>query len=262
VTRFTDAIVRPPGHTFADGLTSAPLGTPSVPLALNQHAAYVEALERCGLRITLLDAEPAFPDSTFVEDTAVIAGPRAVLTRPGAPSRLGEAAAMRDTLAGFFPEYDAIVEPGTLDGGDVCETEERVYIGLSARTNRSGAEQLAAFLAKSGVASSLVDMSGMRGILHLKSGMSYLGDGTFVVIDELLPRLELNGERVLRVRPGEEYGANCVRVNDAVLMAAGYGDLERRVRECGLTPLVLDVSEFRKMDGGLSCLSLRFRTGV
>jgi dimethylargininase len=258
VTRFKEAIVRPPGRTFAGGLASVPLGTPSLPLALEQHAAYVAALERCGLKVTTLDADDAFPDSTFVEDTAVIVGSNAMLTRPGAASRVGEAAAIRETIARFFPDFEEMSEPGTLDGGDVCEAEDCVYIGLSARTNRAGAEQLAAFVAKAGAKASFVDMTGMTSILHLKSGMSYAGDGIFVAIDELLPRVDLSGGRVLHVPPGEEYGANCVRVNDCVLVAAGYPALEELLRSCGLSPLALDMSEYRKMDGGLSCLSLRF----
>jgi len=258
VTRFNSAIVRPPGRTFADGLTSVPLGKPSLALALEQHAAYVAALERCGLKVTALEPDDALPDSTFVEDTAVIVGGNAMLTRPGAASRLGEVAAIRETIARFFSDFEEIVEPGTLDGGDVCETEDCVYIGLSARTNRNGAEQLAAFVEKAGGKASLVDMSGVTSILHLKSGMSYAGDGIFVAIDELLPRLDLSGGRVLHVPPGEEYGANCVRVNYCVLVAVGYPALEELLCNCGLSPIALDMSEYRKMDGGLSCLSLRF----
>jgi dimethylargininase len=255
---FSNAIVRPPGRTFAGGLTSVPLGTPSLALALQQHAAYVAALERCGLKVTTLEPDDAFPDSTFVEDTAVIVGPHAMLTRPGAASRLGEAAAIRETIARFFSDLEEMTEPGTLDGGDVCEAEDCVYIGLSARTNRAGAEQLAAFVERAGAKARFVDMDGITSILHLKSGMSYAGDGIFVAIDDLLPRLDLSGGRVLHVPPGEEYGANCVRVNDCVLIAAGYPALEELLRSCGLSPIALDMSEYQKMDGGLSCLSLRF----
>jgi dimethylargininase len=260
VAQFTDAIVRPPGATFADGLVSVPSGAPSLTLALEQHARYVGALERCGLRVTALDPDDAFPDSTFVEDTAVIAGSRAILTRPGAASRLGEAQAMRAALARFFIRFDEITEPGTLDGGDVCDAGDRVYIGLSERTNRAGAEQLGAFLAASGAASILVDMTGLTGVLHLKSGMSYLGDGIYLVTDELLPRLDCGAARVIRVEPGEEYAANCVRINDSVLIPEGYPAVALQLHELGLTTIALDVSEFRKMDGGLSCLSLRFTT--
>jgi dimethylargininase len=259
MTHFTRAVVRPPGSSFAQGISSAPLGEPSLPLALEQHARYVEALERCGLAVTALDPEASFPDSTFVEDTAVIARGRALLARPGAPSRLGEAAAIRPALERFFPALEEMSAPGTLDGGDVCEAGDAAYVGLSARTNRAGAERLAAFLAKDGIAAHLVDMTGVPGILHLKSGMSYLGDDTFVVIDALLPRLELpKSARILRVQKQEEYAANCVRVNDAVLFPAGYPNLESQLRDRGFTPLVLNVSEYQKMDGGLSCLSLRF----
>jgi dimethylargininase len=258
VTRFNTAIVRPPGRTFADGLTSVPLGTPSLALALEQHAAYVAALERCGLNVIALDADDAFPDSTFVEDTTVIAGSRAMLTRPGAASRLGEAAAIRATIARYFSDFEEMAAPGALDGGDVCEAGDCAYVGLSARTNREGADQLAAFLERAGIKTRFVDMTGITSILHLKSGLSYAGDGIFVAIDELLPRLDLSGGRVLHVPPGEEYGANCVRVNDCVLVAAGYPALEALLRSCGLSPVVLEMSEYRKMDGGLSCLSLRF----
>jgi dimethylargininase len=258
VTRFNSAIVRPPGRTFADGLTSVSLGTPSLALALEQHAAYVAALERCGLTVTTLAPDDALPDSTFVEDTAVIAGSHAMLARPGAASRRGETRAIRDTIARFFPDFEEMLAPGTLDGGDVCEAGECVYIGLSDRTNRAGAEQLAAFVARTGAKATIVDMAGITGILHLKSGMSYVGDGIFVAIDELLPRLDLSGSRVLRVPPGEEYGANCVRVNECVLVAAGYPALEELLRSCGLKPVALEMSEYQKMDGGLSCLSLRF----
>jgi len=258
MTRFRHAIVRPPADTFAGGITTAHLGKPSLPLALEQHARYVEALEQCGLRVTTLEPDATHPDSTFVEDTAVIARSHAIVTRPGAATRLGEAEAMRATLAQFFPNLDHIVAPGTLDGGDVCEASDRVFIGLSERTNRAGAEQLASFLAKDGIAATLVEMSGLTSILHLKSGMSYLGDHIYAVIDELAPRLDLGEAHIVRVRADEAYGANCVRVNDSVLVASGHPHLESQLREHGLKPLVLDMSEFQKMDGGLSCLSLRF----
>ena len=258
MTRFNTAIVRPPGRTFADGLTSVPLGTPSLALALEQHAAYVAALERCGLKVVALDADDAFPDSTFVEDTTVIAGSHAMVTRPGAASRLGESAAIRATIARYFIDFEEMSAPGTLDGGDVCEAGDCTYIGLSARTNRAGAEQLAAFLERSGMEARFVDMTGIASILHLKSGLSYAGDGIFVAIDELLPHVDLSGARVLHVPAGEEYGANCVRVNDCVLVASGYPELEELLRSCGLSPVALEMSEYQKMDGGLSCLSLRF----
>jgi dimethylargininase len=258
MTIFSSALVRKPGPNFAAGITSASLGAPVLELALEQHARYVATLERCGLAVTTLDPEPAFPDSTFVEDTAVLARGRATLTRPGAATRQGEVDAIRPALSRFFSDVAAIEAPGTLDGGDVCEAGDRVYIGISQRTNAAGAEQLAEILARAGLTSTLVDIRTLTGILHLKSGMAYIGDGTFVVIDALRPLLDLRDDRMIAVRPGDEYSANCVRVNDVVLIAAGYGDLERELVRRGFAPVVLDMSEFAKMDGGLSCLSLRF----
>src|SRR3954471_433826 len=118
---FTHAIVRPPAASFADGITSSHLGPPDLEQALAQHEAYCRTLERLGLSLTRLPADPKFPDSTFVEDAAIVTGRGAILTRPGAPSRAGEVAALRGALERWFPELDAIDPPGTVDGGDVCE---------------------------------------------------------------------------------------------------------------------------------------------
>jgi dimethylargininase len=223
---------------------------------MEQHAAYCEALRAAGADVTVLEADPVHPDAHFVEDTAVLMGGRAVLARPGAEARLGET--IRGSLATFFADFEEIVAPGTLDGGDVCEAGDRVFIGVSHRTNRAGAEQLASLLAGAGKTPVLVDIRTAPGILHLKSGLAYLGDDRFVVIDALLPAIAVPRDRIVRVAPGEEYGANCVRVNDVVLIADGYFGLRRDLARAGYSTTALDVSEFRKMDGGLSCLSLRF----
>ena len=167
--------VRPPAANFADGLTTAGLGAPDVALALEQHARYCEALERCGLRLTRLEPDPRYPDSTFVEDAAVLTEHCAILTRPGAPSREGEVAAIRDVVHRFYSRTQAITAPATLDGGDICEAGAHFFIGVSERTNAEGARQLAGFLAQEGFTSSVVDIHGVPGILHLKSGLTYLG---------------------------------------------------------------------------------------
>ncbi|HTX59147.1 MAG TPA: arginine deiminase family protein [Verrucomicrobiae bacterium] len=255
---FHYAIARRPAPTFADGLTSAALGAPSLELALAQHASYVDALERCGVRVVTLDPDPRYPDSTFVEDTAVIAGGTAVLTRPGASSRRGEVLAIREALGAFFTRIAEIAEPGTVDGGDVCEAGDRIYIGLSERTNESGAEQLAGMLEEAGFETAFVDIRDLRSILHLKSGLAYLGEDTFVVVAELAARLMLRGKRIIQPSAREAYAANCVRVNDAVLVPEGFPELRRELERAGFATLPLDVGEYRKMDGGLSCLSLRF----
>ena len=199
-----------------------------------------------------------FPDSTFVEDTAILTARGAILTRPGAASREGEVDAIRPTILNFFPFALAIEAPGTVDGGDICEAEDHFFIGLSHRTNEEGARQLAAHLASFGYTSSLIDIRPMTTILHLKSGISYIGDNNLVVMEEMAGNPQFRGYDLVRVSAEESYVANCLRVNDRLLVAAGFPKLTAELRECGFNPLVLDMSEFQKMDGGLSCLSLRF----
>jgi dimethylargininase len=255
---FRRAIVRPPAANFADGLTSVDLGTPDVETALAQHEAYCRALEDCGLELTRLPADPRFPDSTFVEDAAVITARSAILTRPGAESRAGEVAAIAPALSALFREPRRIEAPGTVDGGDVCEAGDHFFIRVGRRTNDDGARQLARYLAADGYSSSLVDLRGIEGILHLKSGIAWLGGKTLVVIDALASHPAFRGWDLVRVPPGEDYASNCVLINDRIFFAEGFPRLERALRERGHRLIVLPVSEFQKMDGGLSCLSLRF----
>ena len=286
---FTNAIVRPPGANYAEALTTMDLGAPNHTRALQQHAAYCEALEECGLTLTRLEADEQYPDSTFVEDTAVIVGALrsgpasarepsralpdgrasarcAILTRPGAVSRVGEVESITEALSRFYSELHSIQEPGTVDGGDVCEagceaergTRSHFFIGISQRTNEAGAQQLAECLASYGCTSSFVDIRGVKNILHLKSGLAYLGDNRLVVIDALADQNEFRSHKLVRVTAGEEYAANCVRVNDRVLVAAGYPGFEGMLRDLGYETIALEMTEFQKMDGGLSCLSLRF----
>jgi dimethylargininase len=251
------AIVRPPGESFAAGITTARLGPPELPLARRQHRAYCGALTRCGVEVEILEPDERYPDSTFVEDTAVIVPGCAVLTRPGAASRAGEVASTAVALARRFARLEAIAAPGTVDGGDVCEAPGCVLIGISARTNLAGARGLAALLSAAGAACRTVDIR-ESGLLHLKSGLSDLGDGRLLVAARLAGREELTGFEPVVVEDDETYAANAVRVNDRVLIAAGYPRTEAALRGLGYAPLALEMSEFRKMDGGPSCLSLRF----
>lgn len=256
--RFTKAIVRRPGPNFAEGVTSARLGKPTFERALQQHEKYWRALEVCGLKIIFLEADPRFPDSTFVEDVAILTNRGAILARPGAESRRGEVAEIRDTLAGYFPAVRAIEPPGTLDGGDICQAGSHFFIGISKRTNDEGARQLAQLLQQDGFTTSFVSIKTTRGILHLKSGLASLGDNRLALIGELAGREEFAGYEVVPVEAAEAYAANCIRVNDSVILPAGRPQFEAALRGLGLEVIPLDVSEFEKMDGGLSCLSLRF----
>ena len=255
---FTKAVVRLPASNFADGLTTVSLGTPDFAKTILQHERYCDALRACGLALTHLDPDPRYPDSTFVEDVAILTERGAIMPRPGAESRAGEVADMRTVLPAFYPELAEIVAPGTLDGGDICEAGEHFVIGISLRTNEEGARQLAAWLEQLGYTTSFIDIRNTAGILHLKSGIAYIGDKRMVVIDSLATEAALAQFELIRVTPGEDYAANCVRINNHVLMASGFPLLETALRELGYAVIALDMSEYQKMDGGLSCLSLRF----
>jgi dimethylargininase len=255
---FRHAIVRFPSENFADGLTTVDFGKPNFSKVTAQHAAYCDALEQCGLELVRLEADLDRPDSTFVEDAAVLTAKSAILARPGAPLRQGEVAAIRPSIERFYATIHQIESPGTLDGGDICEAGSHYFIGISHRTNEEGAHQLSRFLAAEGYTSSPVDIRSMTSILHLKSGMAYLDNKNLVVMKELADRRELAGHNLVRVPAEESYACNCVCVNDRVLLPSGFPALAATLTGLGYQPLLLDMSEFRKMDGGLSCLSLRF----
>jgi dimethylargininase len=256
--QFTHAIVRPPADTFASGITASNLGAPNLALALEQHETYCRTLERLGLSIERLPPDPDYPDSTFVEDAAIVTGKGAILTRPGAPSRAGEVTAMGESLCRWFPQLDRITPPGTVDGGDICEAGDHFFIGLSHRTNKEGAAQLARWLAQRGYTSSVVDIRGSRGMLHLKTGISWLGGRRLLAWGEIAGHEALRGWEVIQVPEGEDYAANCIRVNDAVLIAQGFPRTAALLDRLGHEVAELDMSEYRKMDGGLSCLSVRW----
>lgn len=182
----------------------------------------------------------------------------AILTRPGAASRVGEVEGIAEVLSWFYSELHSIQAPGTVDGGDVCEAENHFFIGISARTNEVGARQLAKLLALHGCTASCVDIRGVKDILHLKSGLAYLGDNRLAVIEVLAERAEFQSYDLVRLNAAEDYAANCVRVNNRVLVAAGYPGFESTLRALGYETIAVEMTEFQKMDGGLSCLSLRF----
>ena len=265
-TVFTKAIVRAPAANFSGGLTSVDLGKPDHELTLRQHDAYCDALEACGLELIRLPADEKHPDSTFVEDPAIVTPRGAVITRPGAESRLGEIHDIEHALRNYFSTVPAIEAPGTLDGGDVCEAGDHFFIGISRRTNEAGADQLARILESFGYSSSLIDIRGLSNILHLKSGMACIGPNggpnggpnRLVLIDALMAQKGFSGYELIRVNSTEEYAANCVFINDRILIPAGFPDLQRKLEDLGHRTIPLAMSEFQKMDGGLSCLSLRF----
>ena len=254
----TRALVRPPAETFDTGITSAALGPPAVELALSQHDAYCRTLERLGVTLIRLPPEPAFPDGTFVEDAAIVTSRGAILTRPGAPSRAGEVDSIHAALESWFVGLDQIAAPGTMDGGDVCEAGSHFFIGRSERTNDEGAAQLGAWLAQRGLGSSVIDIRGMPRLLHLKTGLSWLGGQRLLAAAELGAHEALAGWEIVPVPDEETYAANGILVNGTLLLAEGFPGTTARVRRLGYEVECLAMSEYRKMDGGLSCLSVRW----
>jgi dimethylargininase len=255
---FRKAIVRVPGSNFSQGLSTGIFGVPILSIALEQHRSYCEALKDCGLSLVTLPPDLDYPDSTFVEDTAVLVRDFAIFLRPGAISRRGEVEQVRPIVHSFFEQIEEIVAPGTLDGGDICEADNHFFIGISERTNVDGAKQFRDIVGHLGYTSDLIDIRGVPGLLHLKSGLAYLGDGNLVAIDSLNRIVDHSSYRKIPVGSEENYAANCVRVNDKVLFPKGFPKLSDLLENLGYSLVHLDMSEFQKMDGGLSCLSLRF----
>lgn len=167
-------------------------------------------------------------------------------------------AALGAALGEWFPEPGQITAPGTVDGGDVCEAGRYFFIGLSARTNPEGAAQLAEWLERHHFSASVIDIRAMPGLLHLKTGLSWLGGRRLLATDEIAGHKALSGWEIVRVPEGEGYAANCIRVNDALLVAEGFPATSALLGELGYDLVPLAMSEFQKMDGGLSCLSVRW----
>jgi len=252
---FKNAIVRKPCPEMIKGLSSASLGKPDYDLAQDQHARYVDALRSCGLEVTVLDADSRFPDSTFVEDVALCTPVCAIVTNPGAPSRNGEIREILPVLHSCYDHVESITSPGTLDAGDVMMVGKHYYIGISERTNAQGADQLIRILEEYGMTGSRVPLHAM---LHLKSGVSYLEQNKLLVTGEFTDHPAFAKFDRIAVDPGESYAANSLWVNDTVLVPAGFPRTLELIQQAGYRTLMLDVSEFQKLDGGLSCLSLRF----
>jgi dimethylargininase len=252
---FTNAIVRRPGRSLVEGITSANLGKPDYNLALQQHSKYINALKRCGIKVTILEADERYPDSVFVEDTAILTEKCAVITYPGASSRQGEEVSIKEALTKFYPAIEYIDAPGTLDGGNVMIEGEHFYVGLSERTNEEGARQFAEILSTYGYTVSNVVV---KKSLHLKSSLAYLENNNLLVAGEFIHHPEFEKFNRIIIDESESYAANCIWVNDVVLVPLGYPKTKTTIEQEGYEVIEVEVSEFRKLDGGLSCLSLRF----
>ena len=252
---FNSAIVRSPGRSVVDGLRANSGPAPVFEIIAAEHQSYVAALQAAGVQVTVLEPLEQFPDSIFVEDPALVFSDAAVLLRPGAPSRFAEAQELSGTLAALFPKVHQLSE-GHVDGGDVLVTPARVFIGLSARTNKSGAVALQNLLASIGRPSEVVDIP--RGSLHLKSDCSLIDEETVLATEQLADSGVLRGFRVLVVPREERCAANALRVNEFVFVRAGCPRTMDMLTTHGVTVVPLQVSEIAKIDAGLSCMSLRW----
>lgn len=252
---FQSAIVRSPGASVVHGQRSDPGARPTHAGIAAEHRVYVEALERAGLEVERLPALEAFPDSVFVEDPALVFPGAAIVLRPGAATRMGEAEALAPVLRDRF-ETVLTLDQGSVDGGDVLVTPSRVLIGLSGRTDREGAEALARLLGFIGRAAAIVEPP--AGTLHLKSASSLVDEETVLVTAAMAGSGIFDGLRQLVVPEGEEAGANALRVRDTVVAGAQYPRTLELLDRPGVALVPLPIAEIARVDAGLSCMSLRW----
>jgi dimethylargininase len=253
---FDRAIVRSPARSVTDGLRAGDHDGPSYEGVAAEHAAYVSALEGAGLTVEVLPPLEAYPDSMFVEDPALVFSQGAILLRPGAKSRIGEAKLLRPVLLPHFPELIEIKD-GYADGGDILVTADKVLIGLSDRTDLRGAQSVARGRGQLGIRARLVETPDE--VLHFKTACAMLDEET-VIVTAALDDAELFGDlRRVRVPEGEEAAANLLRLNDVVLIGAEFPRTRELVEGLGLTTMALAVTEIGKIDAGLSCMSLRWK---
>jgi dimethylargininase len=253
---FTHAISRLPGRSITGGLRAVDVGAPDLDTFLAHHADYVAALRSTGAEVTVLDALEAYPDAVFVEDTALCLPEGAIVMRPGAPTRLGEAAEMRPVLETFYDDVRQIEAPATIEGGDILVTEKEILVGTSARTNAAGIDELARLTADWGYKVRTVNTP--EGVLHFKTDCSLLDEETMLATRRLAASGCFDGYRVIHVADGEEAAANTIRFNRLVLMPAGFPATRDALLAAGYDVREIGNSEAAKLDGGMSCLSLRF----
>jgi dimethylargininase len=255
--RFSHAISRKPSPEVVAGLRAVDTGNPDFSLLQQHHNDYVAALRATGAEVLVLDALPAYPDSVFVEDTALCLPEGAVVMRPGAPSRLGEAIEMAPHLSKFYRQIAQIEGPDSyIEGGDILVTEREILVGRSARTNAAGIAELAAITKPWG--HSLREVFTPPGVLHFKTDCSLLDAETVLSTKRLAASGCFEGYRVIEVAEGEEASANSIRFNDVVIAPAGFPRTRARLESAGYSVVEIGNSECAKLDGGMSCLSLRF----
>ena len=220
--------------------------------AAAQHAAYCDALRRAGLGVEFIDPAPECPDGVFVEDAALVFDEIAVITRPGAASRRGETMTAASALASYRP-LSFILEPGTLDGGDVMRAGKDVFVGVTARTNRGGFDQLTALIARAGYRTTAVPVNGC---LHLKTAVTAIDAETLVINRRFVDASIFDGRRLIDARHDEPSGGDVLNANGTVFVAASAPATRDLIARAGYRTEAVDVSEFEKAEAGVTCLSL------
>lgn len=255
---FTHALCRLPGDSVRNGIRAGDGNTddPDPARFTQQHSAYIDALRHCGVSVSILPALEAFPDSVFIEDPALVVSDTAILLRPGAHSRRDEVTPLRDDLAHHFEQVIALPGTGCIDGGDILLTDTEALVGRSERTSASAISALAEVLTDFGYETR--EVTTPKEILHFKSDCGLLDANTVFASPRLASSGAFDDYHVIETPPGEQGAANIVRVNDYVLLSAGYPRSLQILSQAGYQVVVIDTSEAMRVDGGLSCMSLRY----
>jgi len=257
---FTHAIVRYPSHSSVNGLRAIDTGAPDFEVFQQHHQRYIDALKSAGATLIALEAQEEYPDSVFVEDTALCLREGAVIMRPGAPTRQGETQLIQPALTDLYGEVANITGPGSVEGGDILVTEKEILVGLSARTNRQGVEALTTIVSQWGYKVRVVQTP--PDILHFKTDCSLLDEDTVLCTPALAATGCFDGYRVINTTPGESACANTIRFNDIILMPEGFPATADKLTSAGYNVVCIGNSEAAKIDGGMSCMSLRFSPPV
>ena len=253
---FSRAITRKPAASIVEGLRAIDTGTPDLARMLAAHDAYIKTLRETGAEVIELPALTKYPDSVFVEDTALCLPQGAILMRPGAPTRLGEVAEIAPVLRKLYDDVREIKGPGTIEGGDILVTSREILVGLSDRTNQAGVDELAELVSDWGYTVRTITIP--ADVLHFKTDCSLLDTDTILSTQRLAASGCFTDYNVIYTAPDEEAAANAIRFNQLVIMAAGFPATTKRLRESGYEVREIDNRECAKLDGGMSCLSLRF----
>lgn len=253
---FTHALCRTPARSAVKGIRADGGPDPDFHGLLAEHEAYVATLRDLGLAVDVLEPLDAFPDALFTEDVALTFPEGAILLRPGASTRAGEVEHIREPLAAYHARLLEMTGPGCADGGDILRLADRVIIGLSARTDRTGAEELAGLLGQLGYRAEIAETP--PGVLHFKTGCGLIDDGTILAVPALADCPQFAGLEVVTTPPGEEPAANVLRVRDTVLVGDRWPAAHALLaaRRIAIRPLPTD--QIAHIDAGLSCMSLRW----